>query len=54
VAGHLGHESTFRTRKTVADVKGMKQKGKSVQRRNPNGTGWRDGKRMSTFANLKS
>lgn len=39
LAGHLAHASTFRTRETVTDVKGMKEKGKSVQRRNPNRTG---------------
>lgn len=54
VASRLDHESTFRTLKTVADVKGMKQKGKSVQRRNPNGTGWWDGKRESNFADIKT
>lgn len=54
MASRLDHESTFRTLKTVADVKGMKQKGKSVQRRNPNGTGWWDGKRESNFADIKT
>lgn len=51
MAGRLDHGRTFRARKTVAEVKGMKQTGKHAQRRNSGGAGQRAGKRSSSFAN---